>query len=94
METPIIDPEGNEVKGVLDIDTMQSSRHHPMPRKAIKNMQTVLDRLSASKKVTTTKRARNLAFMAGARTRKGKSTGRPNFMAFAGNKRYLNWEKK
>ncbi len=92
IERPIIDPEGREVKGVLDVDALKSTRHHPMPRKSIKNMQNVLDRLAAAKKVTTTQKARNLAFMAGARTQKGKSTGRPNFMNFGRGRQYLTWE--
>jgi hypothetical protein len=93
IETPIIDPEGRKVKGVLDVHGLQHSRHHAVPTKSIKKSQAVLDRLAAQRKVTPTSRARNLAFMALTRDQKGRgSLGRPNFLNFGKGKRYLNWE--
>ena len=92
IETPIIDPEGKKVRGVLDTDAMQSSRHHSMSNKSLKQMKKVLNRLETSKKDTTTSRARQLAFMAAVRTEKGIPAGRPNFMAHGKGRRYLTWD--
>ena len=93
IETPIIDTQGREVRGVLDVDALQGSRHHALPTKSIKRAQTVLDRLSARKRDTTTSRARNLTFMALARDQKGRGgLGRPNFLNFGRGRRYLSWE--
>ena len=91
-ETPIINPEGKRVKGVLDVDAMQSSRHHSMSNKSLKQMKKVLKRLETGKKNTTTSRARQLAFMAAVRTEKGIPAGRPNFMSHGKGRKYLTWK--